>query len=136
MYTLLDTCLSKIDSHEYLNRVLGGITDENEIRAICYLMLIRLAHVAPTAVTQRENLFILLFVHLCSDFSTFEFWLGTGLDSAADIFVNTLNEKLPENTVKQEQETHQQMQKSALRAFAVLSRLAHPSRCISFRPVV
>lgn len=52
-YTLLDTCLNKIDTHELLGRVLAGISDDNEIRAISYLMLIRLANVAPTTVVQR-----------------------------------------------------------------------------------
>ena len=51
-YTLLDTCLGKFDTNELLMRVLAGINDDNEIRAICYLMLIRLAELAPTAVTQ------------------------------------------------------------------------------------
>jgi cullin-associated NEDD8-dissociated protein 1 len=54
------------------------------------------------------------------------------LDSAADAFTTTLNEKLKDNAVKQEQEKHQQMQKSALRAFAALSRLSNPGRSLTF----
>jgi cullin-associated NEDD8-dissociated protein 1 len=49
-YTLLDTCQGKLDVHQLLGTVLRGISDDHEIRAICYLMLIRLAQVAPTAV--------------------------------------------------------------------------------------
>lgn len=54
MLTLLDTCLSKIDINEFTDRVLNGITDEDEIKVLCYLMLIRLSHIAPTTVTSRE----------------------------------------------------------------------------------
>lgn len=53
-YTLLDTCLAKLDVHQLLGAVLRGILDDHEIRAICYLMLIRLAQVAPAAVTSSE----------------------------------------------------------------------------------
>lgn len=53
MLTLLDTCLSKIDVNEYLGRVLAGITDEDEIKVLCYLMFIRLSHIASTAVASR-----------------------------------------------------------------------------------
>lgn len=53
-YTLLDTCLGRFDALEMLDCVLRGLTDDNEIRAICYLMLIRLAQVSPAATTLRE----------------------------------------------------------------------------------
>lgn len=52
-YTLLDTCLGRFDALEMLDVVLRGLTDDNEIRAICYLMLIRLSHVSPAATTLR-----------------------------------------------------------------------------------
>lgn len=54
-YTLLDTSFAYIDPHELLARVLSGITDDNEIRAISYLMLIRLAQVSPTVVSQSQS---------------------------------------------------------------------------------
>lgn len=53
-YTLLDTCLGRFDSLEMLEVVLRGLTDDNEIKAICYLMLSRLAQVAPAATTLRR----------------------------------------------------------------------------------
>lgn len=55
MHTLLDTCLKEIEIHEYLRRVLGGLSDEEEVKKLSYLMLVKLAQIAPTAVTQREQ---------------------------------------------------------------------------------
>lgn len=52
-YTLLDTCLGRFDALEMLDCVLRGLSDDNEIRAICYLMLIRLSQVSPAATTLR-----------------------------------------------------------------------------------
>lgn len=89
-YTLLDTCTSSLQMHDLFVRVNAGVSDDNEIRAISYLMLIKLAQVAPTAVAQS-------------------------MDTLVEPFAKTLNEKLKDGTVKQEQEKHEQMQKSALR---------------------
>lgn len=55
MHTLMDTCLKEIDVHEFLSRVLMGLTDAEDVKKLCYLMLVKLAHIAPTAVTQRES---------------------------------------------------------------------------------
>lgn len=55
MHTLLDTCLKEIEIHEYLRRVLGGLGDEEEVKKLCYLMLVKLSQIAPTAVTQRTS---------------------------------------------------------------------------------
>jgi cullin-associated NEDD8-dissociated protein 1 len=55
MHTLLDTCLKEIEIHEFLGRVLRGLSDEEEVKKLCYLMLVKLAQIAPTAVTQRES---------------------------------------------------------------------------------
>lgn len=56
MHTLLDTCLKEIEIHEYLRRVLAGLSDDEEVKKLCYLMLVKLATIAPTAVTQRQSL--------------------------------------------------------------------------------
>ena len=55
MHTLLDTCLKEIEIHEYLGRVLAGLSDDDDVKKLCYLMLVKLAQIAPTAVTQRES---------------------------------------------------------------------------------
>lgn len=53
MHTLLDTCFKEIEIHEYLRRVLVGLSDDEEVKKLCYLMLVKLATIAPSAVTQR-----------------------------------------------------------------------------------
>jgi hypothetical protein len=52
MYTLLETCLDKVDIYAFLDRVRAGLEDQHEIKVLAHLMIIRLAHVAPTAVDQ------------------------------------------------------------------------------------
>lgn len=53
MHSLLDTCLKEIDLQAYLSQVISGLSDEDEVKKLCYVMLTKLAHVAPTAVSQR-----------------------------------------------------------------------------------
>lgn len=54
MYTLLNSCLDKIDVYGFLDRVRVGLDDQHDIKMLAYLMLIRLGKVAPTAVTQSK----------------------------------------------------------------------------------
>lgn len=53
MHSLLDTCLKDIDLNSYLSRIVAGLADEEEVKKLCYVMLSKMAQVAPTAVTQR-----------------------------------------------------------------------------------
>lgn len=72
MYTLLDTCFAKINLTEckslqgkakYLSKasladvehVVAGLKDEDGIKVLCCLMLVRLASLAPTQISQRES---------------------------------------------------------------------------------
>ncbi|KAK0446544.1 armadillo-type protein [Desarmillaria tabescens] len=100
MYTLLDTCLTKIDLHEFLGRVIPGLTDESdEIKVISHMMLFRLAQVAPAAVSQR-------------------------LDEAAPPLEKTMKgATVTKDTVKQDLERAAELQRSALRAVAALSKI-------------
>lgn len=54
MYTLLETCLDKLEIYSFLTRVIDGLSDQHDIAILSHTMLIRLARVAPTAVTQSE----------------------------------------------------------------------------------
>jgi cullin-associated NEDD8-dissociated protein 1 len=54
MYTLLETCLNKLDINTYLDQVIAGLSDDDDIKLQCYLMLVKLSHVAATAVAQRK----------------------------------------------------------------------------------
>ncbi|KAG6884973.1 hypothetical protein C0992_005551, partial [Termitomyces sp. T32_za158] len=54
MYTLLDTCLAKLDLYEFLSHVIPGLSDDSdEIKVISHMILFRLTQIAPAAVSQR-----------------------------------------------------------------------------------
>lgn len=55
MYTLLDTCFGKINLSEYIERVIAGLNDEDGIKVLSSLMLIRLASVASVQIAQRKS---------------------------------------------------------------------------------
>jgi len=107
MLTLLETCLNKIDINEFTNRVLSGLSDEDEIKVLCYLMLIRLSHIAPTTIASR-------------------------LDQSTEAFSATINLKLKDNSVKQDHERTAELQRSALRALVALLRVSSPSTSPKF----
>ncbi|CAH7668099.1 armadillo-type protein [Phakopsora pachyrhizi] len=107
MLTLLDTCLNKIDINDFTSRVLIGLTDEDEIKVLCYLMLIRLSHIAPTTIAAY-------------------------LDQSSEAFSATINMKLKDNSVKQDHERTAELQRSALRALVALLRLSSPATSPKF----
>lgn len=113
MYTLLDTCLSKLDVHELLSRVLVGLADTaDEIKVLCHMMLFRLAQVAPTAVAQR-------------------------LDEATPELQKTMaGAAVTKDTVKQDLERAAEQQRSALRAIAALSKINVPGTSPKFDGLV
>lgn len=61
MYTLLDSCLDRIDIFEFLNHVEDGLKDHYDIKMLTYLMLVRLSNLCPNALLQR-NFFIQLII--------------------------------------------------------------------------
>ncbi|KIY47176.1 TIP120-domain-containing protein [Fistulina hepatica ATCC 64428] len=101
MYTLLDTCLPKLDLHQFLTRVLVGLADtSDEIKVICHMMLFRLSQVAPTAVALR-------------------------LDDATPHLEKTMKgATVTKDTVKQDLERAAELQRSALRAVVALSKIS------------
>ncbi|GAA5932570.1 hypothetical protein JCM1841_004316 [Sporobolomyces salmonicolor] len=107
MHSLLDTCLKQIELQAYLSRVIAGLSDEEEVKKLCYVMLVKLAQVAPTAVTQR-------------------------LDETVPAFTETLGVVLKDNATKQEAERTLELQKSTIRCIAVLNRLASPASTPKF----
>lgn len=56
MYTLLDSCLDRLDIFEFLNHLEMGLKDHYDIKMLTYLMVTRLAQLAPSAVLQSEYL--------------------------------------------------------------------------------
>ncbi|GAA6031475.1 hypothetical protein JCM8097_006475 [Rhodosporidiobolus ruineniae] len=99
MHTLVETCREQVELGAYLGRVLEGLKDEEEVKKLCYVMLVKLAQVAPTAVQQR-------------------------LDDTVQPFADVFGVVLKETATKQEAERTLELQKSAIRCLAVLNRLA------------
>ena len=97
----LDTCLARLDLHVFLGRVLPGLSDESdEIKVISHMMLFRLSQVAPAAVSQR-------------------------LDEATPQLDKTMKgATVTKDTVKQDLERAAELQRSALRAVAALSKIS------------
>jgi len=103
LYTLLDTCLQKIDLHEFLGRVLAGLADDSdEVKVICHMMLFRLAQLAPTAVAQRLD------------------------EITAPLEKSMKGATVTKDTVKQDLERAAELQRSTLRAVAALSKISPP----------
>jgi cullin-associated NEDD8-dissociated protein 1 len=111
MYTLLSTCLDKIDVYGFLDRVKVGLDDQHDIKMLAYLMLIRLGKVAPTAVTQR-------------------------LDDLIEPFKVTLDFKMRSNAVKQEVEKNQELVRAALRCIVALTAISDPNTSPRFEHFV
>ncbi|KAF8907661.1 armadillo-type protein [Gymnopilus junonius] len=101
MYTLLDTCLAKLNLHEFLGRVIPALSDDSdEIKVISHMMLFRLSQIAPAAVSQR-------------------------LEEATPQLEKTMKgATVTKDTVKQDLERAAELQRSALRAVAALSRIS------------
>ena len=99
MYTLLDSCLDRIDIFEFLTRMEDGLKDHYDIKMLIYLMLVRLSTLCPSAVLAR-------------------------MDRLIDPLKATCNSKVKANSVKQEYEKQDGLKRSAIRAF--LSLMAIP----------
>jgi len=95
MYTLLDSCLDRIDIFEFLNHVEDGLRDHYDIKMLTYLMLVRLSTLCPSAVLQR-------------------------LEGLVEPLKSTCAAKVKANAVKQEVEKQDELKRSAMRAFLAL----------------
>ncbi|CAL1532474.1 unnamed protein product [Lymnaea stagnalis] len=95
MYTLLDSCLDRLDIFEFLNHVEDGLKDHYDIKMLTYLMLVRLSHLCPSAVLQR-------------------------LDRLVEPIRATCTTKVKAHSVKQEYEKQEELKRSALRAVVAL----------------
>ncbi|MCL4126070.1 UNVERIFIED_CONTAM: hypothetical protein GTU68_003675 [Idotea baltica] len=91
MYTILETCLDRIDIYVFLEHVESGLKDHYDIKMLTYLMLARLAHLCPQAVLQR-------------------------LDRLIEPVRTTVTSKVKANSVKQEYEKQDELKRSAMRA--------------------
>ncbi|KAI0089964.1 TIP120-domain-containing protein [Irpex rosettiformis] len=109
LYTLLDTCLTKIDLHEFLGHVLNGLADDSdEVKVICHMVLFRLAQLAPTAISQRLD------------------------DITPALEKSMKGATVTKDTVKQDLERAGELQRSTLRAVIALSRVSQPGASPKF----
>lgn len=92
----MEAALSRISIIVLYDRVIAGLKDDNDIRALSNLMLTKLAVIDPQETVRR-------------------------LDTIADAFRATLSTKLKDNAVKQEHERQEEAARSVLRATLLLS---------------
>jgi len=99
MYTLLDTCVDRLDIFEFLSHVQDGLKDHYDIKMLTYLMVARVSQLCPGAVLQK-------------------------LDKLVEPLKLTCTTKVKANSVKQEYEKQDELKRSAMRAVAALMNIA------------
>jgi len=98
MYTLLDSCLDRLDIAAFIASIGEGLKDHYDIKMLCHLMLIRLASYAPAALLES-------------------------LTSLIEPLRGTVTSKVSEGAVKQQVERNDELIRSALRAVAAIARI-------------
>ncbi len=49
----MSTCIRQIDNAQFLDKVVNGLKDRDDVKVLCYMALHRLAQVAPASVLSR-----------------------------------------------------------------------------------
>ena len=86
----METAFSRISIIDLYDRIVAGLSDDNDIRSLCNLMVSKLAYIDPDETSRR-------------------------LDSMADAFRKTLSTKLKDTAVKQEIEKQDEANKAVFR---------------------
>jgi len=97
LYSLMETAFSRINILDFYDRIIAGLQDEHDIRALCNLMLTKLVVLDHEETSRR-------------------------LDAIADCFRAILSTKLKDNAVKQELEKQDEAVKSTLRVTLLLNK--------------
>ncbi|KAK0635807.1 armadillo-type protein [Bombardia bombarda] len=97
LYALMETAFSRISIIDLYDRIVAGLSDDNDIRALCNLMVSKLVYIDADETTRR-------------------------LDSIADAFRKTLSHKLKDTAVKQEIEKQEEANKAVLRTTELLGK--------------
>lgn len=122
MYTLLDSCLDRLDIFEYLNYLENGLRDHYDIKMLTYLMVSRMAQIVPSAVLQSK--FQIFAQNLNENVILF-----LGLDKIAEPLKQTCMLKIKANSVKQEFEKMEELKRSAMRAVVNLQTISDSGNC-------
>lgn len=107
MYTLLDSCLDRLELSTFIANLNDGLKDNVDIKMLCHLMLIRLAQYAPVALVE-------------------------GLPLLVDSLRITVQTKVSEGAVKQQVERNEEMIRSALRSIAAAAKLPNVESATKF----
>jgi cullin-associated NEDD8-dissociated protein 1 len=105
----METAFSRMPIKEFYDRVIAGLSDDNDIRGVCNLMITKLITLSPDETLAR-------------------------LDVIAECYRKTLQTKLKEHAVKQDLEKQEEASKGVLRVtLLVTDRLAamHPSSTLA-----
>jgi len=111
LYTLLETCIDKIDISAFIEQIVEGLQDTYDIKLLCQLMLGRLANAAGPA-------------------------LLTCLDVLVEPLKKTITAKPKESAVQQDVEKNDELVRSALRAVAQIALLPDVDSAIKFSEFV
>lgn len=98
MYTLLDTCVDRIDVAVLVTNLADALKDHYDIKLLADLILIRTAHVAGPALLE-------------------------GLDQLVDPLRAIVTTKVKDGAPKQEVESNEELIRSALRAIVAISKI-------------
>lgn len=126
MYTLLDSCLDKIDIDVYVACILKGLGDNYDIKMMNFLILIRLADLYPTAVLHSK--FVQLSLLSTSHHECYHPVID--LKAIASFLRETITTKVKANSVKQEFEKQDELKRSAIRAFNIIYQIAGAGKFI------
>ncbi|GMR57113.1 hypothetical protein PMAYCL1PPCAC_27308 [Pristionchus mayeri] len=97
MYTLLDSCIDRLDLHTFIAALENGLKDQHDIKLLSYLILAKLAQYAPNELTLK-------------------------LDKVCDPLKTQLNVKNKQNAVKQEVDKNEELKRAVLRTMLVLNK--------------
>lgn len=95
LYALMETVFPRINTLSFHDRVISGLRDEADIRALCNLMVAKLATIDPDETARR-------------------------LDAIAEAYRAVLSTKLKDGAVKQDVEKHSESVRGVLRVSGVL----------------
>ncbi|VDN06172.1 unnamed protein product [Thelazia callipaeda] len=103
MYTLLETCLERLDIFEFITHMENGLKDHHDVKLLSYLMLARLASLCPSQVLQR-------------------------LDSLCEPLKIQIQARTKANAVKQENDKQDELRRAALRVVVALQHIPEADR--------
>jgi cullin-associated NEDD8-dissociated protein 1 len=107
MYTLLDTCLDRVNVPAFIANLVDGLKDQYDIKTLSHLMLIRLAALSGPALLE-------------------------GLDQLVEPLRATVATKAKEGAVNQEVERNDELIRSSLRAIASITRIPNVESNVKF----